>query len=204
MNYASRGRDLLLELQPSRAGGPKTGLPAYNTTLVRDALQDLTLHVQALQDQVNAAQMSGATEPPIEIRPSLKLQKEAILRLKRCLLTYHKVRADRLQDEGCWNQDPELASRLSPSEAEFLEKYRSLVSKHSQTVLGDPDFWGHKQSRPPVPLDRIQVRALVTQDTPVLLESGTTVQWKQGSLYYLDLTDVQEYIRQGVLAPAQG
>jgi GINS complex protein len=124
MNYGAHGRDLLLELKRSsgQVGGRgrcAPSLPAYNDRLVRACLEDLNVHVQALQDQVQAAstttssaastsssqQDSSSNKFSNNVRPSLMLQKAAIDRNKRCLLAYHQARCQAIAEAYWKNAD---------------------------------------------------------------------------------------------------
>jgi len=140
MNYGHYGRDLLLELKRSSAGdvasttgaaaaagagtgggGSSTMLPAYNDALVSSALQDLRLHVRALNDQVEASAAAAAAAADkgssgggssrqqqqkqklsMNVRPSILLQNAAVQRNKRCLLAYHVERANRIKAGLYW------------------------------------------------------------------------------------------------------
>jgi hypothetical protein len=96
MNYGNHGRDLLLELSRSSAAGSSSAsepaLTAYNDETVRNCLQDLKLHVQALQDQVEAnsntqnnSQSGGSGgKPSVAVRPSSLLPNAAIQRNAAC------------------------------------------------------------------------------------------------------------------------
>lgn len=120
MNYGHHVRDLLLELKRSEDGvtvdatTATNSVPAYNDAAVAAALQDFKLHVQALQDQVEAASASSSSgsttttssskgnKPSIAVRPSILLQNAACQRNKRGLLAYHWVRLQRMQELYYW------------------------------------------------------------------------------------------------------
>jgi hypothetical protein len=102
MNYGHHVRDLLLELKRSEealvtasaSGGTQpeiaklatVAIPSYNDNSVRMALQDFSLHVQALQEQAIAAAAATTTatdgdggnsstgKPSLTVRPSIVLQ----------------------------------------------------------------------------------------------------------------------------------
>jgi GINS complex subunit 1 len=212
MNYAESGRELLLELQQQPMPGQPASavpLPPYNTALVRTTLQEWQLHLQALQDQALAASRASTDGSANKsVRPSLKLHQAALERLKRCLLTYHKVRLDRLQQSCYWQRGNEQAheefirTRLSPSEREFLTKYEEIVQRHTQTVFGEAILDMRAHLMPPIPVERVQVRVLDTApvpEGPIVLESGASVWLRPGSTHFLAYRDVEEYIRQGIL-----
>lgn len=199
MNYGHHVRDLLLELK--RSDGPadaESTLPAYNDVGVAAALQDFKLHVQALQDQVEAN--NDTDKPPTSVRPSILLQNAACQRNKRGLLAYHWARLQRIQELNYW-QSNEDTKNLSPAEAEFLENYESMIARYTAAALpAVTDLRAHC-TKPPLTVDRVVVR--VVDDTafegPVVLESGQTVHLTAGSTHYLQYTDCEEYIRSGAL-----
>lgn len=189
MNYGSFGRELLLELKrtdpkssTSSSSGSNDGInsiPPYNDRLVSSTLQDLKLHVQALNEQVEAASASAASignnnsqqqtnrKASMEVRPSLLLQEAAIQRNKRCLLAYHFIRMQRIQQIHYWQTAESVSTatlsnasdgivgnnnnrnkhttaapiikNLSPAENEFLDTYKHIVSKYVTNVLSPPN-----------------------------------------------------------------
>lgn len=197
MNYGHYGRDLLLELK--RADG---GLPKYNDRLVSGALQDLRLHVQALQDQVEATKVSDGTKLPVQVRPSILLQNAAVLRNKRCLLAYHVARVS-MMEEAYWNSTVgEISDKLCPAETAFLDDFGKLVQSYTkQCGLSRDDLRAH--SMPPLPDDRVQVRVLQELGS-IVLDSGASVNLTAGSTHYLLWSDVEEYVRDGVVRVLQG
>jgi GINS complex subunit 1 len=168
MNYGAHGRELLLELKRSSGqvggrGRSAPSLPAYNDRLVRGCLEDLQVHVQALQDQVQASTTStssgggndnnGSQQQDkvvsTNVRPSLLLQKAAIDRNKRCLLAYHQARCQAIT-EAYWknvdlggssksknNSSSNNNSNLSPAEDEFRRRYHEIVQKYTSDLSGD-------------------------------------------------------------------
>lgn len=204
MNYGHRGRDLLLELKRARANDHKASssmsiVPPYNDRLVRECLQDLQLHVQALQDQVDA---QGGEKPSMNVRPSLVLQNAAIGRNKRCLLAYHKIRADRLTT-AYWNNtltDASLNTNLSPAEEEFFSSYEQLCRDYCNMLqLPNPDLRSYG-NHPPQPLSKVQVQVLRSTEGPIVLESGSTLSFQKGAVHYLAYSDVEGLLRDGTLA----
>lgn len=219
--YGAHGRTLLLELANSRPDPNQPGsgatIPAYNTDAVAAALQDLRLHVQALQDQVQAA--SGSDKPPLQVRPSLLLQQAAIQRYKRCLLTYHVERWKRLRTQATSGAaDDPLLANCSPAEQELLQQYRRGVQRYFAKALGDETTTSTQpellQLLLPV-MDRVLIRilednrqskedAIEEKEPTIVLESGATMQWIPGTTHYLLLSDVQDYIRSGKVALLSG
>lgn len=229
MNYGHFGRDLLLELKRSSTevnGGGSASTPAllppYNDTLVGNALQDLRLHVEALQDQVEAASSSNrggdgtsgsstsSNKPSMSVRPSILLQNAAIQRNKRCLLAYHVERLHRIQQGLYWQQIPQESKQLCPAEEDFLSSYSDLIQQYTNNIgLGDidNDFLRSNAVPPLVSNERVQVRVLnpVGDGTEVALESGATANFTMvGSTHYLLWNDVEEYVRSGHLKVVDG
>jgi GINS complex subunit 1 len=225
MNYAQHGRDLLLELKRSEAGGNSrstshgaSSLPPYNDRLVRAGLQDLALHVQALQDQadVHAATSTVSGEKiSMAMRPSVLLQNAAVRRHKRCLLAYHKIRADRLT-AAYWvdamptkggaaanDTNGDAPQILSPAEEEFAQAQATLVRQYT-TAWKLPtlvDLRSYTSGGPPQPCSHIQVRVVQAPSDggAIVLESGRTVTLAVGSLHYLPYADVEGLLREGSL-----
>jgi GINS complex subunit 1 len=231
MNYGQHGRNLLLELKRSEPGNTDSTastIPSYNDVLVTNALQDLRLHHQALQDQVEANTIAATDsdappKPSQQVKPSLLLQHAAIQRNKRCLLTYHVVRLQRIQDELYWRQqhlqqqqkqplsDKASAStiaknpNLCPAEQDFLNKYEDLLHRYTAAATNQTvtDLRAHT-SMPPQPSDRVLIRVLTDDIGAIVLESGASAVLSQGSTHFLIYTDVEEYIRQGKVQVLNG
>jgi hypothetical protein len=205
MNYGHHVRDLLLELKRSEDTGGNSmevALPAYNDISVRNALQDFHLHVQALQEQVEAAALANGEsgtvgKPSLSVRPSILLQNAACQRNKRGLLAYHWIRLQRIQELFYWqgnqhhdasifnqsirmneDHDSSLASismkQLCPSEVEFLLRYRSILSKYTDNI-GIPEISDLRAhcTLPPITVDRVLCR--VADTTPFGGADGSIV-----------------------------
>jgi GINS complex subunit 1 len=169
MNYGQYGRDLLRELKRSSGAAGNTNnaasepaLTAYNDETVRNCLEDLKLHVQALQDQVQAnsgnvapssarrggggggnSQSPGAaasaantsTKPSFAVRPSILLQTAAIQRNKRCLLTYHVARLERIKEHFYWkSQDPEEQNKANAINSEKASNNNNNADSTSEAA----------------------------------------------------------------------
>jgi GINS complex subunit 1 len=220
MNYGHHGRDLLLELKRSEGGGGSShsmsnsaSLPPYNDRLVRACLQDLTLHVQALQDQADAqAIITPNAKPSMAVRPSMLLQKAAVLRHKRCLLAYHKIRVDRMTAAYWADAMPTTEAAgvggngdapqiLSPAEDAFAESQAHCVRKYTSlwNLPNLVDLRSYTAGGPPQPSSQIQVRVVRSPGGPIVLESGRTVTLATGSLHYLPYADVEGMLRDGSL-----
>jgi hypothetical protein len=134
MNYGIHARELIQELARSNGKNNDTSttsvatIPPYNDETVRLALQDMQLHIQALNDQYVAVKtIMKEQSTPLSIRPSILLQNAAVMRHKRALLTYHYVRMQRLIQGAYWQQQPLLGNE------------RSLPSKKHSSAAGTVD-----------------------------------------------------------------
>jgi hypothetical protein len=215
MNYGHHVRDLLLELKRAEDGvtvdAAATTLPAYNDVAVTAALQDFKLHVQALQDQVEAAASGTSEKPSVAVRPSILLQNAACQRNKRGLLAYHWVRLQRMQELYYWQSRESIADddgdavhnkNLCPAEAEFLQEYQAMIARFTAAALPEVTDLRAHCTAPPLTVDRVLCR--VVDETPfasgpIVLESGQTVSLTAGSTQFLIYTDCEEYIRSGAL-----
>ena len=213
MKYGAHGHELILELKrsqdPSRGGGGTNSsmsvLPAYNDRLVQQCLQDLSLHLTALQDQVEAN--GGQDKLPSNVVPSILLQKHAIARNKRCLLAYHQHRVSALTKaywEDCSSSSKEddwtTVPNLSPAEQEFGAAYERLVQTYVTESGWSDDLRASRY--PPQPVDKIPVRVVhVNGDDngPIVLESGRVLEWTLGAVHHLLVTDAEPFLRNGTL-----
>lgn len=218
-------RNLLLELKRG-SGGDATAadsknyvLPAYNDVLVQTCVDEMNGHYQAMEDQAKAAgrekselkdagnsedQAKKATRP---MGPSMYLQHTAGMRHKRCLLTYHVVRLNTIQDmywQQGGQQQSDSSENFSPLEQEFQHGYDKLVQKFCNATEVDL----HSLPTPPLPQDRVQVRVVrddvFGEDGTIALESGASVAFTNGSTHYLSYSDVEEYLHQGYLELLEG
>lgn len=201
MQYGNHGRDLILELKRTEGNGltEATTLPAYNNVSVRSALQELSLHIQALKDQAEASAKLDGDSPDMKLRPSLLLQDAAIQRNKRCLLAYHRVRMDRVKELNYWQSQPPIEKNMCPAEIDFLADYEMLIQKYQEKVGITFDI--RSRMVPPQPFDRAHVRVISDQfsNGPIVLESGETPVLLKGSTHNLLYTDIEEYLRSGDL-----
>jgi len=221
-HLGSSARELLLELKRG-SGGDATAadsknyvLPAYNDVLVRTCIDDMNGHMNVMADiaaqtkiekeQRNRDGRSSLASKPADLRPSLFLHEAAFYRHKRCLLTYHQVRLNSIQDMY-WQQGGQQGNvneNLSPMEQEFQQNYHKLI----QTYCDGVDLDLHALSAPPLPQDRVQVRVLrddvFGKDRTIALDSGTFVTFSKGSTHFLLFSDVEEYLHQGYLELLEG
>jgi len=215
MNYGHHVRDLMVELKRTDGMGPSIDvgctLPAYNDVSVQGALQDFKLHVQALNEQVEANSEQGGEKTSYNVRPSMLLQNAACQRNKRGLLAYHWVRLQRLQELHYWQAETQqqedaetLAkkySNLSPAEADFLSEYQSILGRYMDAALPEVTDLRAHCTAPPLAVDRVQCRVVDDSpfEGPVVLGSGQTAILTAGSVHYLLYADCEEYLRSGAL-----
>lgn len=207
MDFGRYGRELLLELKRNSA--------AYNDTTVSACLQDLNLHVRALGDQVTASSRDqdaineGKLKLSMSVRPSILLQEAAIHRNKRCLLTYHWVRLQRIQKQY-WYQQQQQAENdeqpsLGPAEEDFLEAYQQLHQQYVQNTLPSVDDLRAHAGLPPLNTERVLLRVItVPTEGPIVLASGVSVEFHVGATHFLPWTDVEEWVRKGHLVILTG
>lgn len=112
-------------------------LPPYQTELVRN----ITREVRDLDRDVNAilAPFGGAFNPAQDPATAcaLLVNHLSMRRNKRCLLAYHRVRSERLE-QMCWDGDAleqtdssdSSSSSLSPEEEEYVRQYADLLASY--------------------------------------------------------------------------
>lgn len=117
-------------------------LPAYQTELTRTIIRE----VRDLDRDVTAllAPFEGAFNPAAEPATAcvLLVNHLSMRRNKRCLLAYHRVRTQRLEEmtwkgedvlernAGIESQQEEGGSSLSPEEEEYVRAYGELLASH--------------------------------------------------------------------------
>jgi len=116
-----------------------------------------------------------------------------------------------------------LFQAMCPAERDFLSQYSDLVARYAQACHLEPDDLRAYGGHPPLSAtDRVQVRVIrmakkekadrtnddndndEDENGPIVLESGTVVQFTPGSTHYLLWTDVEEYVRKGMLVVLEG
>jgi GINS complex subunit 1 len=189
--YGQKGRDLLLELKSS------DWLPPYNDELVRASLEEIALHFDELQNQIDDK------KPPMEARPSLLLHDMSIRRNKQCLLAYHVARLEQLKQEvntGFQHfHSAHLQNVTAEAEVDFLQHYEKL-----RTNFGARMGLNLRESLFPPEQDFVQVRVLSSKLGTIVTESGSAVNLQLGTIHYLPRGDVEPLIRQGLLEQVDG
>lgn len=204
LQYGQHVSGLLQELKRTDGRGQTTvacSLPPYNDVLVQQARHEYQMHSQQLQDQVKTAKEveSRSGKTPKELRPSMVVENAACQRTQRGLLIYHRERLHRLQELIHWNADTVQSKNMSPAEQLFFEQYQQLVARYTERVVPDVIDLRSHASVPPLAADRVLCRVMLDFGGPIVLESGVTADWKQGSTHFVLYTDCEEYLRTGAL-----
>ncbi|KAK8196652.1 DNA replication protein psf1 [Zalaria obscura] len=186
-------------------------LPPYQTELVRSVVRE----VRELNREVNTIlePFSGSFNPSQEPATACQLLVNhlSMRRNKRCLLAYHRVRTDKLE-EMCWNgvdvlgtepgpegaeRDPAVGegsiSNLSPEEEEYVRLYGDLLAAYKGQWT-DIDLTGSLE--PPKDLF-IDVRVL--KDAGEIQTEYGAITLTKNSQFYVRQGDVERLIQQGYL-----
>lgn len=225
----SSGRELIMELKRTtnitlNTDGAGDFLAPYNAQLVRKCFQDVQRSFQSLREEMQAVQMqqgggtksqdsdedeqAGAGEdsetkkPSMNARPSILLHNATIERQKRCLLTYHKHRMNRIQDmvASAVEKDNVLLQHNNVHEAEFANDYRQLRQQY------EAEYFELNVLPPTSHMVQVKVvEDLLTKlGGPVVLDSGRSVSLTKGSRWYLPRSDVLEYLQAGSMELCDG
>ncbi|KAL9029800.1 MAG: hypothetical protein Q9196_002000 [Gyalolechia fulgens] len=189
-------------------------LPPYQTELVRA----VTREVRDLDKDVSniLAPFEGSFNPAAEPATACKVLVDHLCmrRNKRCLLAYHRVRSDKLE-EMCWNgedvleKEPQSTGRpngganvgsdtghqssLSPEEEEYVRNYSDMLAAYKGQWT-DIDLTGSLE--PPKDLF-IDVR--VVKDAGEIQTEYGAINLTKNSQFYVRQGDVERLIAQGYL-----
>ncbi|KAF2472045.1 PSF1 domain protein [Lindgomyces ingoldianus] len=190
-------------------------LPPYQTEMVRAVtreVRDLDKDVAAILEPF-AGSFDPSTEPATAC--ALLVNHLCMRRNKRCLLAYHRVRSDKLE-EMCWSgidvlerqqQNPNRtggegsntmgvdgnSSSLSPEEEEYVRQYSDLLAAYKGQWT-DIDLTGSLD--PPKDLF-IDVRVL--KDAGEIQTEYGAITLTKNSQFYVRQGDVERLIAQGYL-----
>ncbi|KAF2735446.1 DNA replication complex GINS protein psf1 [Polyplosphaeria fusca] len=188
-------------------------LPPYQTEMVRAItreVRDLDKDVATILEPF-AGSFDPSTEPATAC--ALLVNHLCMRRNKRCLLAYHRVRSDKLE-EMCWNgidvlerqQQPQSkageggglgadgnSSSLSPEEEEYVRQYSDLLAAYKGQWT-DIDLTGSLE--PPKDLF-IDVRVL--KDAGEIQTEYGAITLTKNSQFYVRQGDVERLIAQGYL-----
>ncbi|KAG9583299.1 GINS complex, Psf1 component, partial [Aureobasidium melanogenum] len=184
-------------------------LPAYQTELVRTVVRE----VRELNREVNTLlEPFGSSFNPSQdpaTACALLVNHLSMRRNKRCLLAYHRVRTDKLEDM-CWRgidvigtdqttAEPQAMnaedtkSSLSPEEEEYVRLYSDLLAAYKGQWT-DIDLTGSLE--PPTDLF-IDVRVL--KDAGEIQTEYGAINLTKNSQFYVRQGDVERLIQQGYL-----
>ena len=189
-------------------------LPPYQTEIVRAMtreVQDLDKHTAEILAPYEGS-FNPSTEPAVAC--SILVNHLSMRRNKRCLLAYHRVRADKLE-QMCWSGrdvlEEQAASRdngdqrsgmaadtghtssLSPEEEEYARQYGDMLAAYKGQWT-DIDLTGSLE--PPKDLF-IDVRVL--KDAGEIQTEYGTITLTKNSQFYVRQGDVERLIAQGYL-----
>lgn len=157
---------------------------------------------QQQQQQAAAAAPDWQRHP--ELAGAVLIHHEAIMRLKRVLLTYCKVRSDRLV--SLWWQArrlPESVSQnLSPSERQFFREYDAAMRRHMGHGPGGLREDLTLDAHPP--RDAVLTVRVLRAHGAVRTASSSSVPLVRGSVHCLALGEAEPLIRLGVLEALDG
>ena len=168
-------------------------LPVYS-----DLIPAITREIKSLDSQVSAA--LSQFENPRMIReedPSAScavlIQHLSMRRNKRCLLAYHKVRTNRIENE-VWNGNVnKLSENLSPQEIDYSKRYAELLA-NIKGKWTDIDLTASLESTQELFID---VRVL--KDAGEIQTEYGTISLTKNSTFYVRAADVHRLIQQGFL-----
>lgn len=124
-------------------------LPPYQMELVRDVVREIKALESEQQDILNEfggpSQFQHTQHPEAAVK--VLVQHLAKQRNKRCLLAYHKVRTDRLE-QLCWSEKvPKISTEstttdsICPDELEYARRYNELLAAYKGQYI-DVDLTG--------------------------------------------------------------
>ncbi|KAL9108163.1 MAG: hypothetical protein Q9227_007017 [Pyrenula ochraceoflavens] len=186
-------------------------LPPYQTEIVRS----VTREVRELDKDVAhlLAPFQGSFDPSTEPATACALLVDhlSMRRNKRCLLAYHRVRAEKLEEmswrgvdvleqafenrssDGPKGVQAGSESSLSPEEEEYFRRYNDMLSAYKGQWT-DIDLTGSLE--PPKDLF-IDVRVL--KDAGEIQTEYGTINLTKNSQFYVRQADVERLIAQGFL-----
>jgi GINS complex subunit 1 len=186
-DFAQRARQLEQELQRS------DWLPPYNEEGVRVVHEELKQQGAA----VNSLEAVGRVMVPERV-----VFETAIRRNRRCLLSYHQNRLDRIRRLR-WEMGPvvpeSLLPNLSPSELNFFNDYDKILTDY----CGNFGERGIDLTADLFPQKEVHIQVRVLQDCGDIFTDQGAVQLRKGATLFLRRTDAVHMIRQGLLEHVQ-
>lgn len=176
-------------------------LPPYQSELVRAVTREI--NAQEVDQQARLNEVGGAanfvhSQHP-EAAVGILVQHLAKQRNKRCLMAYHRLRTDRI-DDLCWSEQLNIHGKsekdtdsLGPDEMEYARRYNELLAAYKGQWT-DVDLTGSLE--PPKDL-YIDVRVL--KDAGEIQTEYGTITLTKNSSFFVRSSDVERLIRQGYL-----
>ena len=183
----------------SRRSTASDTLFKYNDPLVRQIIRE--------QRQLEAFILADNPETFTGDTPALLIYQVAILRNKRCLLAYHNHRIERLKSMY-WAvggalphllSAPDIRSKLSPLEVDFLKKYNSQVMDFRSEFSDELDIMAGI-TEPPKDLNAL---VKVIRDCGVIQTELGSIDFRKGQRYMVRRADIEHLIVQGYLEEVQ-
>ena len=181
----------------SRRSTASDTLFKYNDSLVRQIIREqrqLEAFIQSVMAE--SQEFTGET-------PALLIYQTTILRNKRCLLAYHNHRIERLKDMY-WAvggalphllSSPDIRSKLSPLEVDFLKKYNSEIMEFRSEFSDELDIMAGV-TEPPKDLN---VLVKVIRDCGVIQTELGSIDFRKGQRFMVRRADIEHLIVQGYL-----
>eukprot|EP00588_Corethron_pennatum_P010423 CAMPEP_0194266766 /NCGR_PEP_ID=MMETSP0169-20130528/1562_1 /TAXON_ID=218684 /ORGANISM="Corethron pennatum, Strain L29A3" /LENGTH=237 /DNA_ID=CAMNT_0039007525 /DNA_START=43 /DNA_END=756 /DNA_ORIENTATION=+ len=228
MKFGQKGKELLLDLKRSsqqdhNQSGPDAaaGIPAYNAEAVRACIDECTHHYTELEglvaatssgagrerggdgDDIDAADgRTGRQRLEFSSRPALLFHDACLNRNRRCLLAYHRHRADRLRDVrwegaggGAMGLPDAIRTNLADAEVEFFSKYDSLLSSYCAKI----NFDLTSSLAPPDHCYLVEIRVISPDVGTIITEDGSEINLEMGTIHYLQYSEVEHLVRQGLV-----
>jgi len=195
--FGDQALSLIVEARRSTA---TETLQKYNDEVVRSVQREVrTLHSD-LAEMV--ASQAGPT-PSQNILCASTFYHIGIRRNKRCLLAYHAHRLESLKNLY-WASggalphilnDPEIRSKLSPHEVDFLRGYNNMVMEYRSDFIDVLDVAAGIYDPP----KELTVTVEVVRDCGTIHTENGSIDFQKGQRYKLRRSDVEHLIVQGYL-----
>ncbi|XP_035688590.1 DNA replication complex GINS protein PSF1-like [Branchiostoma floridae] len=191
--YGEKAVELIRQLHRS----PDGSLPPFNEDGIRQVLEEMRVLFEQNQADVNKT-VDGAPG----LFPGVQLRHAALERNKRCLLAYMFNRMERLRAMR-WEfgsvLPPDIKYNLSEQEIQWFSRYNKSLAAYMRSI-GGPSGGGldlTQDLKPPKSL-YIEVRCLMDHGE-FETEDGTILLLKKDSQHFLQRSQCEHLIRQGVL-----
>lgn len=215
--YGDLAAQLLGETR--RATAPREMLQ-YNSELVQSIIREQTLLESVILDALAKMDLHAmAVDDAVLVSPEVVIYQTIILRNKRCLLAYHHHRLERLKDiywavggalplllataaeptaASTTPPHPDIRSKLSPHEVDFLRAYNTSVQalQSKEHAYGDIDLFA-PISTPP---KHLNMHVEVVRECGMIQTEIGALDLKKGQRMWVRRADVEYLITQGFLA----